>query len=50
MRWPTGRDFEFMFHFDFETSVYSDEFANLMCSIESLCDDFHYLGSYREII
>ncbi len=44
------RDFEFMFYFDFDTSVYSAEFARLMCSIESMCDEFRYLGSYREII
>lgn len=44
------RDFEFMFYFDFDTSVYSDEFAKLICSIESMCDEFRYLGSYREII
>ncbi|MBE6598625.1 MAG: bifunctional chorismate mutase/prephenate dehydratase [Ruminococcaceae bacterium] len=44
------RDFEFMFYFDFDTSVYSEEFARLICSIESMCDEFRYLGSYREII
>lgn len=44
------RDFEFMFYFDFDTSVYSHEFARLICSIESMCDEFRYLGSYREII
>ncbi len=44
------RDFEFMFYFDFDTSVYSEEFARLMCSMEAMCDEFRYLGSYREII
>ena len=44
------RDFEFMFYFDLETSVYSKEFRQLLCELESLCEEFHYLGSYLEII
>ena len=44
------RDFETMFYFDLETSVYSEEFVRLMCELEDLCEDFKYLGSYREII
>ena len=44
------RDFEFMFYFDLETSVYSKEFRQLMCELENLCEEFHYLGSYLEII
>ena len=44
------RDFEFMFYFDLETSIYSGEFVRLMCELEDLCEDFKYLGSYREIM
>ena len=45
-----GRDFEFMFYFDLETSVYSEKLSQLMCELENLCEQFHYLGSYIEII
>ena len=44
------RDFEFMFYFDLETSIYSEEFVQLMCELDDLCEDFKYLGSYREIV
>ena len=45
-----NRDFEFMFYFDLETSIYSEEFAQLMCGLEGLCEEFKYLGSYREVL
>ena len=44
------RDFEFMFYFDLETSVYSEEFIQLMCELQDLCEEFRYLGSYREVV
>ncbi len=44
------RDFEFMFYFDLETSIYSDEFARLICEIKEICEDCSYLGSYTEVI
>jgi chorismate mutase/prephenate dehydratase len=44
------RDFEFMFYFDLEADVYSDEFKRLMCELEAMCEEFHYLGSYLEIV
>jgi len=44
------RDFEFMFYFDLETSIYSEEFAQLMCELDDLCEDFKYLGSYTEVV
>lgn len=44
------RDFEFMFYFDLETSIYSEEFAQLMCELDELCEEFTYLGSYREVV
>ena len=43
------RDFEFMFYFDIETSVYSEEFAQLMRELSDGTEEFHYLGSYQEI-
>ena len=44
------RDFEFMFYFDLETSVYSEEFIQLMCELDELCEEFKYLGSYSEVV
>ena len=44
------RDFEFMFYFDLETSIYSEEFIQLMCELEDLCEEFKYLGSYSEVV
>ncbi len=44
------RDFEFMFYLDLETSVYSEEFVQLMCEIGSICEEFKYLGSYTEVV
>ena len=44
------KDFEFMFYFDLETSIYSDEFVQLMCEPDDLCEEFKYLGSYTEVV
>lgn len=44
------RDFEFMFYFDLETSIYSQEFVQLMCELDDLCEEFKYLGSYTEVV
>ena len=44
------RNFEFMFYFDLETSIYSDRLAQLLAEIEQVCDDFTYLGTYSEIV
>lgn len=44
------RDFEFMFYFDLETSIYSDEFVQLICELDELCEEFKYLGSYSEVV
>ena len=44
------RDFEFMFYFDLETSIYSEEFIQLMCELDDLCEEFKYLGSYSEVV
>lgn len=45
-----GRDFEFMFYFDLETSIYSEEFLQLVDDLQELCEEFTYLGSYTEVI
>ncbi len=44
------RDFEFKFYFDLETPVYSPSFTQLMGEIQTLCEEFAYLGSYSEVI
>ena len=44
------RDFQYMVYFDLETSVYSEGFAQLMGELEELCQEFQYLGSYREVL
>ena len=44
------REFEFMFYFDLETSIYSEEFIQLMCELDDLCEEFRYLGSYSEVV
>ncbi len=44
------RDFEFMFYFDLESSVYATEFASLIDNLKDICEDFRYLGSYSEVI
>ena len=45
-----NRDFEFMFYFDLETSVYSEEFIRLIDDLDSISEEFQYLGSYSEVI
>lgn len=44
------REFEFMFYFDLETSIYSEEFVQLICELDELCEEFKYLGSYTEVV
>ena len=43
------RDFEYMFYFDIEASVYSQNFDDLMKDLDSLSEEVRYLGSYSEI-
>lgn len=43
-------DFEFMFYFDLETSVYSKAFAELFNDIDGMCTKIKYLGSYNEVV
>ena len=44
------RDFEFMFYFDLETSIYSEEFSLMIDELSGISDEFRYLGSYSEVI
>jgi len=43
-------DFEFMFYFDIETSVYSEEFLRVFDDLETAVASMKYLGSYTEVI
>ena len=43
------KDFQFMFYFDIECNVYSEEFTRLIGELEVLSKDFRYLGSYNEL-
>ena len=45
-----GSDFEFMFYFDLEASVYSPELINLLSELENQPETFVFLGCYTEII
>lgn len=46
-----GSDFEFMFYFDVNVSVYSDDFINMLDILENTIGrtNIKYLGSYREM-
>lgn len=44
------RNFEFMFYFDVEASVYSPEFKTLLSEFSRRSEEFKYLGTYNEII
>lgn len=44
------RDFEFMFYFDLNTPVYSQQFIQLISELQEVCEKFEYLGSYLEIV
>ena len=44
------RDFEFMFYFDLNVSVYSPQLLQLLGELDDACEQFHYLGSYSEVI
>lgn len=44
----SGSNFEFMFYFDIDASVYSPEFREIIADLENDCETFTYLGSYTE--
>lgn len=43
-------DFEFLFYFDMESSVYSENFRQMLVQLEMGAEQFCYLGSYTEIL
>ena len=43
-----GSNFEFMFYFDIDASVYSDNLKALISELENDSQQFSYLGSYTE--
>ncbi len=45
-----GKDFEFMFYFDIDVSVYSKAFTELLSQLQAETETFRYLGSYTEIV
>ncbi len=45
-----GREFEFMFYFDLEESIYAPEMEKLFQTLEVDCERLRYLGSYTEVI
>ena len=44
------REFEFMFYFDLEISVFAPEFLKLISELPGACESFTYLGSYSEVM
>ncbi len=44
------RDFEFMFYFDIEASIYSPDLTELLGELAANSEDFRYLGSYTELV
>ncbi len=45
-----SREFEFMFYFDVEVSVYAPEMAKLFLALEEECEQLRYLGTYNEVL
>lgn len=44
------REFEFMFYFDLECSVYAPEMERIFWDLEEESEHFRYLGTYNEVI
>ncbi len=44
-----GTDFEFMFYFDLDASVYAPEALQLLCELDAGPETFTFLGSYGEL-
>lgn len=44
-----GRDFEFLFYFDFDASVRDPEVAGLLSELSRVDDTFMFLGNYAEV-
>ena len=44
------KNFEFIFYFDIEESVYSEQFKTILSELEYSLDTFKYLGTYSELL
>lgn len=44
-----NKDFEFIFYFDIEASVYDERFTALICQLETNGEQFKYFGTYSEV-
>ncbi len=44
------RNFEFMFYFDLDASVYDPRLMQLCGELSGVCEHFTYLGSYSEVV
>lgn len=44
-----GRDFEFLFYFDIDASIYAEDVVKLLSELETGPDTFVFLGSYSEV-
>ena len=45
-----GKDFEFMFYFDLNASIYEEKVLNLLAEFDEAFDQFTFLGAYLEVI
>lgn len=45
-----GGDFEFLFYFDIEAPVYSENFLRMIDELEASTEQFCYFGSYSELL
>jgi len=45
----SGQNFEFLFYFDIDTPVISDELKQVLAELEQETDMFSFLGTYQEI-
>lgn len=43
-------DFNMMFYFDLDCPAAAPEFQRLMSSLDDVCEEFRYLGSYSELV
>ena len=44
------RNFEFMFYFDLDKTIYAPQLIHLMGELGEMCERFEYLGSYSEVV
>ena len=43
-------NFEYLFYFDVDCPVAAPEFLRLIGSLDDVCEEFRYLGSYNEVV